>query len=290
MDFRSLQLFKHLATTLHFGDTASAMYVSPSTLSRVIQRLEEECGCELFARDNRSVALTHAGETLATFATNVLSQWDDVHNQFQQDSKEIQGELSLYCSVTASQSHLPNVIQQLNARYPKITLKLETGDPALAIKKVEDMQIDVALAVCTPTMSKDVHFTPIDDIPLVLIAPKQWRIYNVAGIDWQQHPVVLPELGYARDLVLKWFDDMQVKPNVYASVGGNEAIVSMVALGCGIGVVPQIVLDHSTLAAQVHRLSIANIEPYQLGLSCIASRRQQPLIDALFNVATELSY
>jgi LysR family positive regulator for ilvC len=57
MDFRSLQLFKHLATTLHFGDTASAMYVSPSTLSRVIQRLEEECGCELFARDNRSVAL-----------------------------------------------------------------------------------------------------------------------------------------------------------------------------------------------------------------------------------------
>ena len=53
MDFRSLQLFNHLATSLHFGVTAEAMYVSPSTLSRVIQRLEDELGCSLFKRDNR---------------------------------------------------------------------------------------------------------------------------------------------------------------------------------------------------------------------------------------------
>ncbi|HAD91386.1 MAG TPA: HTH-type transcriptional activator IlvY, partial [Alteromonas macleodii] len=51
MDFRSLQLFNHLATSLHFGITAEAMYVSPSTLSRVIQRLEDELGCTLFKRD-----------------------------------------------------------------------------------------------------------------------------------------------------------------------------------------------------------------------------------------------
>jgi len=57
MDFRSLQLFNHLATSLHFGITAEAMYVSPSTLSRVIQRLEDELGCTLFKRDNRKVAL-----------------------------------------------------------------------------------------------------------------------------------------------------------------------------------------------------------------------------------------
>ena len=64
MDLRNLELFLHLADSLHFGKSADAMAVSPSTLSRAIQRLEQETGCILFERDNRSVRLTPAGEKL----------------------------------------------------------------------------------------------------------------------------------------------------------------------------------------------------------------------------------
>lgn len=49
MDLRDLKLFLHLAESHHFGRTAKAMHVSPSTLSRQIQRLEEilgsRCSC-----------------------------------------------------------------------------------------------------------------------------------------------------------------------------------------------------------------------------------------------------
>ena len=62
MDLRNLELFLHLADSLHFGKSADAMAVSPSTLSRAIQRLEQETGCVLFERDNRSVRLTPAGD------------------------------------------------------------------------------------------------------------------------------------------------------------------------------------------------------------------------------------
>ncbi|MFP1455432.1 LysR family transcriptional regulator [Escherichia coli] len=43
------------------------MHVSPSTLSRQIQRLEEDLGQPLFVRDNRTVTLTEAGERAARF-------------------------------------------------------------------------------------------------------------------------------------------------------------------------------------------------------------------------------
>lgn len=62
MDIRSAQLFQHLATSLNFSKTSEQMYVSPPTLTRVIQRLEEELGVELFFRDKRSVRLTPAGQ------------------------------------------------------------------------------------------------------------------------------------------------------------------------------------------------------------------------------------
>lgn len=53
MDLRDLKLFLHLAESHHFGRTAKAMHVSPSTLSRQIQRLEEilgsRCSCAITA-------------------------------------------------------------------------------------------------------------------------------------------------------------------------------------------------------------------------------------------------
>ncbi|MCO6524626.1 MAG: LysR family transcriptional regulator, partial [Candidatus Schmidhempelia sp.] len=55
MKIRDLQLFLHLCETNNFSTTAKAMYISPSTLSRQIQRLEDKLGQTLFIRDNRSV-------------------------------------------------------------------------------------------------------------------------------------------------------------------------------------------------------------------------------------------
>jgi len=74
MDLRNLELFLHLADSLHFGKSADAMAVSPSTLSRAIQRLEQETGCVLFERDNRSVRLTPAGGKLREFGGRLLQE------------------------------------------------------------------------------------------------------------------------------------------------------------------------------------------------------------------------
>ena len=73
MDLRDLKMFLHLAESRHFGRSARAMHVSPSTLSRQIQRLEEDLGQPLFVRDNRTVTLAErveapvaAGQQLGT--------------------------------------------------------------------------------------------------------------------------------------------------------------------------------------------------------------------------------
>ena len=284
MDFRSLQLFTHLASSLHFGQTAQAMYVSASTLSRSIQRLEEECGTTLFVRDNRKVALTHAGHKLLAFSQQVLSEWQTLRNELQHDSVTLQGELSLFCSVTASQSHLPGLLQRFRQQHPGVDIRLLTGDPARAIDSVKQQQCDVSIAIHTPDFPPDLSFTALDNVPLVLIAPREWRLTQLEHIDWRRHQLIIPEHGPTRRSVYHWFAEQGIRPDVYASVGGNEAIVSMVAFGCGVGFVPKVVVEHSTMAAQVSQINVADIAPYALGLCCLHSRRNETLINALLQV------
>ena len=75
MDYDGLRLFLHLSRTLHFLRTSRACHVSPSALSRAVQRLERETGSPLLERDRRSVRLTAAGARFAEHARDTLERW-----------------------------------------------------------------------------------------------------------------------------------------------------------------------------------------------------------------------
>lgn len=283
MDIRSLELFQHLANSLHFGRTAHAMFVSPSTLSRVVQRLEDECGTPLFVRDNRKVKLTAAGAELLSFSQLMLTEWKKVKGELQQSHQQLQGELSLYCSVTASQSHLPKLLDNFRHKYPQIEIKLSTGDHVLSVAKVMQQEVDAAIAIHTPDFPKELKFLPLGEIPLLLIAPKETQLSKLDQLDWREHSFILPESGPSKRIVHHWFAERGIRPRVYATVAGNEAIVSMVALGCGLGIVPEVVLNYSTIGQKVNRIALDDIEPFQLGLCCLQKRADEPAIQALFN-------
>ena len=52
--------------------------MSPSTLTRSIQRLEDSLGQTLFLRDNRTVSLTPAGEKSRAYAIHAVREWESV--------------------------------------------------------------------------------------------------------------------------------------------------------------------------------------------------------------------
>lgn len=92
MELRNLELFLHLADSLHFARTADAMAVSPSTLSRAIQRLEQEVGCPLFERDNRTVQLTRPAIGCAT-GRHLLDDWQTLRHELRHVGEPLQGRL-----------------------------------------------------------------------------------------------------------------------------------------------------------------------------------------------------
>ena len=75
-----------------------------------------------------------------------------------------------------------------------------------------------------------------------------------------------------------------MQANIYAQVAGNEAIVSMVSLGFGVGVVPQIVLDNSPLAQTVQVINVQPaLEAYEVGLFTLEKKLSSPLINAFWS-------
>lgn len=289
MDVRQLRQFVHLAEALHFGRASAASHVSPSALSRSIRQLEEELGAVLFDRDNRSVALTRQGETFLDWARDVLTGWDVVRHRLQEQSGALQGEVSLYCSVTASYSFLFELLGRLRRDHPRIEIKLHTGDPEHAIARVMAGSEDIAIGARPDALPPGLAFRPITRSRLVFVAPAGHpRLRELArrrpdAQAWAATPLILPESGLARQRADRWFRDLGIQPRIYAQVAGNEAIVSMVSLGFGVGVVPEIVLDNSPLAGEVAVLQVRPaLAPYEVGLFTLEKKLRSPLVGAFW--------
>ncbi|MAY38274.1 MULTISPECIES: HTH-type transcriptional activator IlvY [Spongiibacter] len=287
MNSKELEVFIHLSQSLHFGKTSEAMHLSVSAVSRAIQRLEEEVGVKLFERDRRRVRLTAAGREVLRYAEQTLLSWRSLNQRLHQQGEALQGEISLFCSVTASYSVLNTVLEVFRQRYPGIDLKLHTGDQADAVDRIAEGKEDVGITVRPPQLPSSLDYLPLSRSALQLLVP---NIPCLVSEQIARHggdvdaallaslPFILPERGVARDLIMQWFRHRQLRPNVYAQVSGHEAIVSTVGLGLGIGVVPDLVLDTSFLREKVR---VVTLDPELPSMDIGVVVRRQRLADVL---------
>ena len=286
MDIKLFRHFLSLADTLHFARASSLCHVSPSTLSRSIQQLETTLNVRLFERDNRTVELTREGELFRDYAREAISQWEAISQQLLSESKELKGEISVYCSVTASYSFLYDILNEFRRQYPRIEIKLHTGDPEPAIEHTLQGLEDIAVAARPEKLPAGLTFHSIGLSPLVFIRPSNSpeKVPETSG-EWAQMPMILSEKGISRERVDRWFATKNIKPRIYAQVAGNEAIVSMVSLGFGVGVVPKIVLDNSPLSDKVEVMNVTPWLPaYDVGLCVLDKKLRNPLIRAFWSL------
>jgi len=234
--------FVELTRTLHFGRAARACHISPSALSRAIQRLETQLGEPLFEREHHKVTLTLAGEQFRRHAIAVLDEWHRYERERAEHHDELTGTLHVYCTVTAAQSIVPDLFGQLRRTHPGIRLELKTGYSSEAIDQLRDGEIDATIAALPDRLPAGIATRQLTTTPVIFVAPRldgPVRDLTISRrIDWTTLPLVLPAHGLARDYADDWLERRAITPNIYAEIEGHEAILALVALGCGIGVVP----------------------------------------------------
>ena len=290
MNIRELELFRHLATTLHFARTSVECNITASGLTRTIQRLEGEVGETLFFRNNRSVSLTPAGKLFKEYCEETISRWSMLQNRLQNDTA-LRGELAIYCSLTAVFSILPRLFAKFRKAHPQVTLRMQTGDAARALPKLQGKEVDIVVAALPDHQPEGIEFVILTQTPLVFILPKnspEIITYSRGVIDWEKTPIILPSEGLGCIRGEKWFTDKGVRPHVYAQVSGNEAIIAMVGMGCGVGIVPQLVLEKSSLKDEVQLLHPKPpMTPFAVGVCTLAKSQRNPIVRSFWEIVEE---
>src|SRR5262249_44623605 len=102
-------------------------------------------------------------------------------------------------------------------------------------------------------------------------------------------PFVLPRRGLVREAAERWFRRLGRRtPDVAAEPEGHEALLTLVALGYGTGIVPRLLLDTSALRHPVTGVPVhrgPGPGPFTVGLCVGRADLRRPLVATLWSLA-----
>ena len=293
MDTRALGVFLSVAETLNFSRSAQNLHMSVSAVSRAVARLEDEVGHALFERDRRRVVLTPAGAEFREYARRSLADWQQLQRKLGSEG-ELAGEVSLYCSVTASHTLLAPILAAFRNAHPAVEIMMHTGDQADGVNRVLEGQDDLAVTIRPLQLPSRLAFLPLVQSPLEFCMPASAcqvrdRVLEAQAsgdLDWAELPLIVPERGTTQELLDDWLREQGIRPRIYAQVAGHEAIVAMVSLGLGVGIAPRLVIESSGLGDGVEAVPVSTtLPPLSIGLVGLRQRLGSPMVRALWDVA-----
>ncbi|MDC0534992.1 HTH-type transcriptional activator IlvY [Francisellaceae bacterium] len=287
IDKKELFAFKTLAEILHFGRASEKCHMTPSALTRLIQKIEQSLDVMLFERDNRNIKLTDSGKIYYQFALEILQKYEDLSCTLHPEDRQMVGNIRLYCTVTASYVVLPNIIRHIHTRYPKIKIQLTTGSIKDCTHQLEEDKTDAVIAILSDDIPSQYCVKALLETKMVLIVPKSSNVNNikeaVEKVEFIRpaHYIGDSDLGF-------WFQEQKLKPKIYSDVDGNEAILSLVSSGMGMSILPEIVISHSHLAKYVKVIDTTGLPSVLVGLIMRKQSLMSPIKSNFWKACTEI--
>jgi LysR family cyn operon transcriptional activator len=202
MELRQLKYFVEVGRLKSYSQASKTLFITQSTISQQIRKLEEELGVELLTRDTRHVALSDYGEQFYPCAVQILEEARAGAERIR-DVKALKvGTISIGATYSFGPL-LKQTVLDFYKKYPHIRLNLVITSKEDLQQKLLDRELDLALTYRSPLGDDRIESHLLFQSRLCLIG----RIGELKGVgkevsvqDLSRFPLALPSRGLqARD-------------------------------------------------------------------------------------------
>jgi DNA-binding transcriptional LysR family regulator len=271
---------------------ARSLSVSPSAISKSIQRLERHLGVPLFMRTTRSLTLTAEGRDLHGRALRLLRDAEEIEQVAKTARAEPAGLLRIAASLPIGLHLIAPALAPFRKRHPKVMIDLRLSD-----QMVDLIEEGIDLAV---------RIGELADSRLISRRLSPHRLCWFASPDYlamrgtPKHPNELEahetvNLRYqSTGQVFRWpfrigDRDIEIVPSSGVIADASEAVVATIAAGAGIGMATTFVAAPWVKRGELLPvLSDFAVERHNITAVWPESRRTNPAVRAFIDYLIEL--
>ena len=246
MTFEQLKLFRDIAQARSVSKGAEINNMSQSAASQNLHELERLLDVRLLDRTRRPLVLTQAGRLYFEFCRDILRRREAFDAALDGLKGRVEGTVRVASIYSVGLSEMWRLEEEFVRRWPDAELRVEYLRPEKVYHAILTDEADLGF-VSYPESSKEITAIPWRDEQMVLVAAYGHALAARERIDLD-HLRGIDFVGFDEDLPIsrelkKFFRDREIEVNPVMHFDNIEMIKEAVALGSGVSILPERVLD-----------------------------------------------
>lgn len=250
MDLHYLEYIIEIANMHSISRAAENLFITQSTLSQYLSRLEAELGVSLFERRRNEMTLTPAGKLYVNACEQMLQQKRELYNQLSDMGQAKTGSFSVGITPQWGAVAYSHIIGKFYESYPNVTVKVTEETASPLIRLLQDGELDMAIIPLTGNSTLPLESMLLQAEELILAIPKSHAqalpLQNAEGsfpsisiADLKEEPMIFSQnLTTIRKLKNQCFAACRITPNIVAEINSHPASLVMAEQGIGSTFVP----------------------------------------------------
>ena len=237
---KNLQYLIALKKTNHFSKAASECFVSPSTFSAGISKLEQDLEILLVERDNKNVAFTPIGNRIVNQAMSVMTEMTTLVETAKLDFFE--SEVTIGVIPTISTYILPNFLSNLEKSHPKLKASFREDTSDNLLKQLEKATIDFAIFAFPYELPDYIEDFQVfrDSIYFIKHKNRNKKIIEDGSL-------LMLEQGHCLRSHILQNNDISNRHISNFSCTSISTLIAMVDMNIGVSFLPKMAIDYGTL-------------------------------------------
>lgn len=285
MTFEQLDYFIASVESETFFDAAESMHTTHSTLSKQIQKLEQELNVDLWDRSRRRARLTPAGKSFYKEAQKLSRQYHETLKKMKTFQPVLKQELCIGTLPFLAQYHLTERIRKFRELHPKITLSLSELEENDLLSGLAQDAFELIIARETMIDTKQYSFKPVakDTLSVILSSDHPLAKCSVLSLEDIQSErfILMHPYTSIYQLCMNLFEKASIKPTILRTAR-VESIISAIQIGEGISLFPESNLQlfqHDWIVA----VPLINAPTLKIGLVYKKGRETSPFLSAFLD-------
>lgn len=241
----NIKKYEALVRAVELGSLSKAseeLGYTQSGLSHMMQSLEEEVGFSLMVRTSAGIFLNTEGELLLPIIRQLLSTNESLEQYIAKIKGVDIGRIRIASFSSVATYWLPTIISQFQKSFPNVEIQILEGGVDDIDAMMRGREADLCLY--TDGEGKGFEWIPLCRDQLMALVPPSHPLTELEAMPLEAfltEQFIMPLAGYDYE-VHHILDKLPHYPHIRFSACSDYAIISMVAEGLGVSIMPELLL------------------------------------------------
>ena len=246
MEIKQVQCVLAVAAAGSFSAAAEELYVSQSSLSKLIMALEKELGVELFDRRRRKIALTPAGEAFLPHARSMDAAWRALLADMA--AYQATPSLAIVAIPVIAQYGISSYVAEFRRAHPDIALTLEEREASAILPALHNHQFDMAFVRDNYLDTSQYLLRQVTDDRMVVVVSTRHRYascptLSLADLADENH-IMFDKGTVVHELAVAACRAAGFEPRIFYASLRVESVLGLVASNSGVALMMEKVVKY----------------------------------------------